>query len=510
MLAGNLAGMLQRKTLLLRFVMHHAQHNAGDLSLQRRHHGDFGYNRWVGDSGQGYPVLTLGDAGNFWDFDTAEEFLAHLAARYDTVVIHLPAGLNIPQAARWQALTDRNYAILTADSRDYFQLNLLNREARVAADKPHPVRPIIHLEEDECVHGLHQDLTEQLEPVMTGEGSEAPHPATPFLLRDGGRGFSRQLRSLARDIACQRLGLALSSGGAKGLAHVGVIQVLEENGIEVDVVAGTSMGAYVGSLWAHGHDGAELEKLACDLEGRWKPLRLLDPIFPPRRGFIGGFGVRSNLQRTLQHDHFSDTVMPFRAVATNINTLERVVFDRGELIEAVHASIAIPGVCAPVMLGEETYIDGGICDPLPVDVLREMGVERVLAINTIPTPEYLRQGWERERHMRKARRQRRFRPLAWLNKHLNYFAKGNILDNLLLSVHGAQMRIAIDSGRQANLVLRPVSYNGKWHEYGRPMKFIKLGRKVAEEHAAELKALAEVRKKKHENRKAPVTLGVSA
>ena len=89
-----------------------------------------------------------------------------------------------------------------------------------------------------------------------------------------------------------RLGLALSSGGAKGLAHIGVIQVLEENGIPIDVVVGCSMGAYVAAIWGFGHDGATMERLARQVEGRFGLWRLVDPMFPPRQGFMRGCAVK--------------------------------------------------------------------------------------------------------------------------------------------------------------------------------------------------------------------------
>src|SRR5207249_7212326 len=90
--------------------------------------------------------------------------------------------------------------------------------------------------------------------------------------------FDADLRRLAREIGGRMVGLALSSGAAKGFSHIGVIQVLEENGIEVDVVAGVSIGAYIGALWNYGYDGKELEKLARELEGRWGFWSLIDPV----------------------------------------------------------------------------------------------------------------------------------------------------------------------------------------------------------------------------------------
>src|SRR6185436_1249813 len=102
--------------------------------------------------------------------------------------------------------------------------------------------------------------------------------------------------------------------------------------------------------------------------------------------------VKQRLMRSLGHARFADLVRPMRIVASNLATLERVVFSSGEVADAVHASSAVPGICVPVTLDGETYFDGGIVDPLPVDVLREMGVSRVIAVNVVPTPERICSG----------------------------------------------------------------------------------------------------------------------
>src|SRR5205814_2343301 len=119
---------------------------------------------------------------------------------------------------------------------------------------------------------------------------------------------------------------------------------------------------------------------------------LIDPVFPPRQGFLRGFAVKKRLMRSIGQARFSDLARPLRIVAGNLATLERVVFSSGEVAAAVHASSAVPGICVPVTIDGETYIDGGIVDPLPVDVLREMGVARVIAVDVIPTPDRIRAG----------------------------------------------------------------------------------------------------------------------
>lgn len=325
--------------------------------------------------------------------------------------------------------------------------------------------------------------------------------------------FCADVRRLAREIAGRLVGLALSSGAAKGFAHVGVIQVLEENGIEVDVVAGASMGAYVGSLWAYGNNGPELERIAREMEGRWALWSLIDPAFPPRQGFLRGYAVKKRLMRTIGHAHFGDLARPLRVVAGNLATLERVVFTSGEVAAAVHASCAVPGVCVPVTIDGETYIDGGIVDPLPVDVLREMGVAKVIAVDVIPTPERIRAGLEAGREPKRCREKsvrNLLRKLFPVNQQLNYFARGNLFEILMRSLYGAQIRVAEASSRQADLVLRPDICDDRWLDYRHPGKFIALGREAAERQLDEIKALVAGKELNHEQQSAPETLAATA
>lgn len=317
--------------------------------------------------------------------------------------------------------------------------------------------------------------------------------------------FRGDLRFLAREIGGCLVGLALSSGAAKGFAHIGVIQVLEENGIKVDVVAGSSMGSYVGALWAYGCDGRELERLARELETRslWT---LIDPTFPPYRGFLRGFAVKKRLVQSIGHARFADLVRPLRVVAANLATLERVVFSSGEVATAVHASSAVPGICVPITIDGETYTDGGIVDPLPVDVLREMGVARVIAVNVIPTPERIRHGIQAELELARHNRihgRKLFGKAHPPERQMHYFARGSMLEILLRSVQSGQIRMAETSCQQADVVLRPDIYDDRWLDYRQPGKFIALGRQAAERHLQEITSLVARREVNHESQFAP-------
>lgn len=310
-------------------------------------------------------------------------------------------------------------------------------------------------------------------------------------------GFCFDLRRLAREIGGCRIGLALSSGGAKGFAYVGVIQVLEENGIEVDMIAGCSIGAYIGALWAAGHDSSFIRHKALEYSGRWGKWKLIDPVFPPRRGFIGGNKIRKLLRKSIGSANFCDMLRPLRVVTTNLATLERKVFNSGEVATAVLASCAIPGVCVPVEIDGEQYVDGGVVDPLPVDLLREEGIERVIAVNAVPTPELMRQT-----HERALRLEARLRNRPWwrriFNQQFNYFADGNILDIIQQCFTGAQIPNAEEACRNADVVIRPINGDGSWLDFNRPRKYIALGRRMTMELLPELKALTKPKENRHE------------
>jgi NTE family protein len=401
------------------------------------------------------------------------------------------------------------YVFLKPATEDVYHLDLVMQEARARCRNGGVhVKPVACLAAGEQINGFDLLVQRVGGPVhMSVHGCPAldgVKQAGPQIAPVGS--FRADLRRLAREISGRLVGLALSSGAAKGFAHVGVIQVLEENGIEVDVVAGASMGAYVGALWAYGCNGGELERLSRELEARWAFWTLIDPTFPPRRGFLRGFAVKKRLMRSIAHARFADLVRPLRIVAANLATLERVVFSSGEVATAVHASSAVPGICVPVTIDGETYTDGGIVDPLPVDILREMGIARVIAVDVIPTPDRIRCALQAELQLKRHTGTsgfKLFRKLLPLNRQVNYFARGNLLEILMRSVHGAQIRMAEASCQMADLVLRPEIYDDRWLDYRNPGKFIALGREVAERHLGEIKSLVNRTEMHYESKPAP-------
>lgn len=212
-----------------------------------------------------------------------------------------------------------------------------------------------------------------------------------------------------------KTGLVLSGGAARGLAHIGVLKALEEHGIQIDAVAGTSMGAVIGGLYASGYSVAELEQLALTLD--WQQVLSDDPPrqdIPFRRkqddrdflvkqklsfrddgslglplGVIQGQNLALLLERLLVHASdtrdFDHLPIPFRAVATDIANDEKVIFRSGHLPQAIRASMSIPAVFAPVEIEGRLLVDGGMVDNIPMDVARDMGVDRLIVVD-IGTP----------------------------------------------------------------------------------------------------------------------------
>ena len=179
-----------------------------------------------------------------------------------------------------------------------------------------------------------------------------------------------------------KLGLAHSGGAARGLAHVGVIEVLEREGIEIDMVAGTSMGAIIGAAYARGLSAAEIKTAALDLG--WRKLAPLVDLNPLQTsGLIGARRIRKKLESIIGDLDFSELKIPFACVATDIISGEAVVFTKGPVLDAVLASMALPLVFKVPRLGRRYLVDGGISDPLPVAPLKSLGADKVIAVNVL-------------------------------------------------------------------------------------------------------------------------------
>lgn len=182
-----------------------------------------------------------------------------------------------------------------------------------------------------------------------------------------------------------KIALALGGGAVRGFAHIGVIKVLEAQGIVPDMVVGTSAGSVVGALYAGGYNGFELQKIAFQLEessvGDW---------VMPNRGFIKGEQLQNFINKAVHNKPIEKLGKPFAAVATDLQSGEQMVFGRGNTGMAVRASSSVPGLFQPVGINGREYVDGGLVSPVPVKAARAMGADLVIAVDISNKPKYLK------------------------------------------------------------------------------------------------------------------------
>jgi len=181
------------------------------------------------------------------------------------------------------------------------------------------------------------------------------------------------------------VGLALGAGAAKGFAHIGVLRALEEAGVRVDMIAGSSMGAIIGGGYAAGLSVSDLSDVA--LNSDWLVvLNLLDPVFPTR-GFIDGQKIKLFLDELYGGKSIEDLELPFAATTVDILKGDLYIINEGNLANAARASSSIPIVFNPLARGDLVLVDGGMIDPVPIDVVRSMGADYIIAVNVLAFPE---------------------------------------------------------------------------------------------------------------------------
>lgn len=179
-----------------------------------------------------------------------------------------------------------------------------------------------------------------------------------------------------------RIGLALGSGAARGLAFIGVLKVLQEEEIPIDLIAGTSIGALIGALYAAGVPIKSIEEVARDVD--WKKMaQLVDPVLPTA-GLIDGSKISNYFAQILPVQTFEELQIPLAMTATDVTTGETVILRRGNLIEALRAAIAFPGIFTPVSCDNRFLVDGGLNHPVPGAIARQLGADRVIGICAIP------------------------------------------------------------------------------------------------------------------------------
>ncbi|MFH0868019.1 MAG: patatin-like phospholipase family protein [Candidatus Woesearchaeota archaeon] len=186
----------------------------------------------------------------------------------------------------------------------------------------------------------------------------------------------KQRRKAKKQESRPKVGIALSGGTVRGLSHIGVLRVLERENIPIDFIAGTSIGALIGALYASGIKIDDIEQIV-----KTTKLRKLIDFTVPKTGFIAGKRIENYIGTIIKNKNFEDLHTKLSIIATELNRGEKFVFTEGNLTKAIRASISMPGVFEPVIDNNFIFVDGGLADPIPVDVVKKMGADIVIAID---------------------------------------------------------------------------------------------------------------------------------
>jgi len=278
-----------------------------------------------------------------------------------------------------------------------------------------------------------------------------------------------------------KIGLVLGSGGARGYAHLGVLKALYEADIDIDLVVGTSFGAIVAAGYAAGRNIYELEKIA--LETGWiKLLKMID-VAPPK-GIFAGNKLERFFSVLTQQKHFSELEIPLIVVATDIETGEEVLINKGPVSKAILASSAFPGIFAPVEIDNRWLVDGVLVNPLPIQTAFDMGADIVIAVDvssSIDNVHYLIALKRYSKYILQNIRQIPYvnsvvSPKGISNKFQRIIPAGfKIVGNALKVVENNQDKMVFIPNDGNVAIIRPRVENINWRDFHRAQRCIELG-----------------------------------
>jgi NTE family protein len=277
---------------------------------------------------------------------------------------------------------------------------------------------------------------------------------------------------LARNLGRLVIGFAMGSGAAFGYSLIGMLRVLEREGIYPDVISGTSMGALIGSFYANGITPDEMENIATSIT-RKKLWAMADPILP-RTGIIGGKGVLEFLRSHLGNKTFRELPLPFACVATDIQTGKEIVLDQGNVAEAVRASLSLPFFFQPFYLDGRYLVDGGLVNPVPTSITVAQGANIILSANLTS----------------KASERRVPGVIGWWRRHLPSMMRGpSIPETMMKTIYIMQYEIAAARSEIAHVVMQIKAHDLLWWDLDQSKEMIRMGEGSAEENIPKIKSL---------------------
>ncbi|MDD5218681.1 MAG: patatin-like phospholipase family protein [Candidatus Omnitrophica bacterium] len=309
--------------------------------------------------------------------------------------------------------------------------------------------------------------------------------------------YQATVRYLSRELAGMLVGLVLGSGAAYGLAHIGVLRVFEKENIPIDVIAGSSIGALIGAYWAAGYTTEELEEAAQSITRGNMFFKLIGfrDLSLVHQGFLKGNQLVKFMESYFGDLTFQDLRIPLKIIAADMFTSEEVIFEAGRVVDALRASVSIPGIFRPVQYKGNYLIDGGVLDPLPIKALAQMGVKKIIAVNVLANAEEriaqsrLKDKTKYEQLRSIAEKNSLSKNIASmmyrLRKHYSV-STFNVIMNTILFM---ECELAQAQESEADVLIHPEIYEGHWAEFYSGAKFIRAGEEKAMEHLGEIRQL---------------------
>jgi len=300
-----------------------------------------------------------------------------------------------------------------------------------------------------------------------------------LVLDQGESEYARAIRRISREASDSFVGLVLGVGVAYGFCHIGVLKVIEEENIPIDIISGASIGAVIACLWAIGKSSSEILQIAQEFE-RPKHMWSLIDLTLPTLGFIKGKKLYKFLKRHLGDKTFYDLKLPLKIIASDVRKKQPLVFEQGPLVEALMASCSMPGVFRPFSLKKGLLVDGGIINPLPTEVLFKSGVKKIIAVNVTPSREDIVNQCAKVKEQISATAEG-VKKRRWfdLKKYFKDRFKTNILDIIFSSIEVMQSEIVRREAQLADIVLHPDISRMHWLELHRCLEFAKRGEEEA-------------------------------
>lgn len=284
--------------------------------------------------------------------------------------------------------------------------------------------------------------------------------------------YAKAIRRISRQMGNNLVGLALGVGVGYGFCHIGVLKVIEEEHIPIDIIAGSSIGSLIACLWATGRPAEEILKITKEEFKQPKyTWGLIDLTFP-FLGFVKGNKLYRFLKKYLGNKTFYDVKLPLKIIASDIRKKQPIVLDKGLLIDAVMASCSMPGVFLPFKFREGILLDGGVINPLPTEILFKLGVKKIIAVNVTPSREDILRQYEKMKQEIKATGEA-IKKRKWLSVK-EYFKnkfKTNIVEIVFSSIEAMQTEVIEKEAQFADIVLHPDTSGLHWLELYRAQEF---------------------------------------